>query len=624
MIKLLLRIILTFLYKVEVKGLEHYRVAGKRVLIIANHTSFLDGVLLTVFLPGRLNFAINTEIARNWYVNLVKPFVGLFVLDPMRPFSVRSMIRYLQQDKRVVIFPEGRITMTGSLMKIYHGSGLIADRAGVQVLPIRIQGAQYTPFSRLRGRIRLHWFPKIEMTILPPRPIVAPAGVCGRHRRIYAGQIMSDLMTDMMFSTTHYQRPVFRAVLHAMRLHGHRHVVVEDIQRVPLNYRQLLTQTFMLGRIIRRHTAAKSNVGVMLPGTTAAVISLLAIQSQGRVPTLLNYMEQASNVLAACRLAGLTHIYTSRQFVQTSRLTALIDALADCVNIVYLEDLLAGLSLMDRIRGGFAARFPFLSYYRAAGKVSADEPAIVLFTLGTEGPPKGVVLSHCNLMANMAQLSARIDFGSQDIFFNALPIYRPFAVTAGALLPLTVGVRTFFYPNPNHYRIIPELVYSTNATIMFGTDHYLKKYAEHAHPYDFYSIRYIFAGGERLHADTRHAWSEKFGLRILEGYGATETSPVLSTNTPMETKPGTVGKFLPGIEYQLQAIKGLTDGARLFVKGPNVMQGYLAAGGTGEIQKPVTALGNGWYDTGDLVSIDKQGYVTILGRVSDVVGLNQP
>lgn len=187
-------------------------------------------------------------------------------------------------------------------------------------------------------------------------------------------------------------------------------------------------------------------------------------------------------------------------------------------------------------------------------------------------------------------------------------------------MPLTAGVRTFFYPNPQHYRIIPELVYATNATIMFGTDTFLRNYARYAHPYDFYSIRYIFAGGEKLEPDTRHIWSEKFGLRILEGYGTTETSPVLSANTPMETRPGTVGKFLPGIEYHLQAIPALKKGGQLYVKGPNVMQGYLVAGKPGQIEKPLTDLGEGWYDTGDVVSLDAEGYVTILGRTRDFNG----
>lgn len=617
MIKLLLRTILKLFYKVELKGLEHYRSAGERVLIIANHTSFLDGVLLTVFLPGKLNFAINTQIAQNWYTGLVKPFVGLFVLDPLRPFSVRSMIQYLQQDKRVVIFPEGRITMTGALMKIYHGPGLIADRSGASVLPVRIQGAQYTPFSRLRGRIKLRWFPKIELSILPPRQVCAPSGVLGRQRRMYAGQVMTDIMTEMMFATTHYQRSVFRAVLDAMRLHGPKHVIVEDIQRRPLDYRQLLKQVFMLGRIVRQLTGQHDYVGILLPGTTAALVSTLAIQSQARVPTMLNYNESVKNISAACELADLKCIFSSRQFIQSAGLLAVTQSLSEKYQIIYLEDLLEKLSMLDRWRGWLAARFPYLSYYRGAGKVNADDPAVVLFTLGTEGPPKGVVLSHCNLMANMAQTAARIDFGSHDIVFNALPIYRPFAVSAGALLPLTAGIRVFFYPNPRHDRIIPELVYSTNATIMFGTDSYLKNYAEYAHPYDFYSVRYIFAGGEKLQESTRHLWSEKFGLRIFEGYGATETSPVLATNTPMEMQAGTVGKFLPGIEYQLENMPAVAKGGRLYVKGPNVMRGYLLPDKPGEIQNPKSPLGDGWYDTGDVVSIDDEGFVTILGRVSE-------
>ena len=617
MIKLLVRIILKLLYRVEVTGLEHYRAAGKRVLIIANHTSFLDGVLLTVFLPGKLNFAINTEIASNWYTWLVRPFVGLFVIDPMRPFSLRSMIRYLQEDRRVAIFPEGRITMTGALMKIYHGSGLIADRAGAKVLPVRIQGAQYTPFSRLRGRIKLRWFPKIKLTILPEREIIAPDHMHGRQRRIYTGQVLTDIMTEMMFATTHYQRSLFSAVIDAMRLHGQQHIIVEDVQRVPLTYRQLFTQVFMLGRIVARQTKQKSYVGILLPGTTAAVVSFLAILSQGRVATMLNYLDSAARLRTACELANVELIYTSRQFVQQTRLENVIEQLSAQLKIIYLEDLLEKLSLFDRLRGAVAARFASLSYYRGAGKVAADDPAVVLFTSGTEGTAKGVVLSHCNLMANMAQLAARIDFGSQDIVFNALPIFRPFALGAGALLPLTAGVRTFYYPNPQHYRIIPELVYATNATIMFGTNTFLKNYAHYAHPYDFYSIRYIFSGGEKLEPGTRRTWSEKFGLRILQGYGATETSPVLTANTPMETKAETVGKFLPGIEYLIEPMNGVKNGGRLYVKGPNVMQGYLVKGKPGEIKKPVTKAGEGWYDTGDVVSIDKEGYVKIHGRVRD-------
>jgi acyl-[acyl-carrier-protein]-phospholipid O-acyltransferase/long-chain-fatty-acid--[acyl-carrier-protein] ligase len=184
-------------------------------------------------------------------------------------------------------------------------------------------------------------------------------------------------------------------------------------------------------------------------------------------------------------------------------------------------------------------------------------------------------------------------------------------LTGGMLLPLLSGVKVFFYPSPLHYRIIPEMSYDTNSTILFGTETFLSAYAKYAHQYDFYSVRYVFAGAEKLREQTRLIWSQKFGVRIFEGYGTTETSPVLATNTPMENKVGTVGRFLPGIDYQLKPVPGIEDGGLLLVSGPNVMQGYLLADNPGVLQPPV----DGWYDTGDIVAVDEFGYVTIKGRV---------
>jgi acyl-[acyl-carrier-protein]-phospholipid O-acyltransferase/long-chain-fatty-acid--[acyl-carrier-protein] ligase len=174
-------------------------------------------------------------------------------------------------------------------------------------------------------------------------------------------------------------------------------------------------------------------------------------------------------------------------------------------------------------------------------------------------------------------------------------------------------MRTFFYPSPLHYRIVPEIAYDVNATIMFGTNTFLAGYARFAHPYDFYSVRYVFAGAEKLKDETRRVWTDKFGVQVFEGYGATETSPVLATNTPIDMRAGTVGRFLPGIEYALDPVPGV-DGGRLSVRGPNVMLGYLLHDQPGFIQPPSTQRGPGWYDTGDIVTIDSEGFITIQGR----------
>jgi acyl-[acyl-carrier-protein]-phospholipid O-acyltransferase/long-chain-fatty-acid--[acyl-carrier-protein] ligase len=214
------------------------------------------------------------------------------------------------------------------------------------------------------------------------------------------------------------------------------------------------------------------------------------------------------------------------------------------------------------------------------------------------------------VLSNRHQLASVVDISPKDVVLNALPVFHSFGLTGGLLLPLLSGVRTFLYPSPLHYRTVPEIAYGINATILFGTDTFLAGYARVADTYDFYSVRYVFAGAERVKAETRRVWFEKFGIRILEGYGTTETSPALAVNTPMHFKAGTVGRLLPGIEHRLEPVDGISAGGRLFVRGPNVMLGYLRAERPGVLESPA----GGWYDTGDIVELDPEGYVTIKGR----------
>jgi acyl-[acyl-carrier-protein]-phospholipid O-acyltransferase/long-chain-fatty-acid--[acyl-carrier-protein] ligase len=272
--------------------------------------------------------------------------------------------------------------------------------------------------------------------------------------------------------------------------------------------------------------------------------------------------------------------------------------------VIYLEDFGAGIGALDRLRGLLRGGRPL-----APGR-RPDDPAVILFTSGSEGTPKGVVLSHRNLLANAAQAAARIDFGREDKVFNALPVFHSFGLTAGLVLPLVSGVPAFLYPSPLHYRVVPELIYGSNATILFGTDTFLSGYARTAHAYDLRSVRYVLAGAEPVKPSTREVWLEKFGLRVLEGYGVTETAPILALNTPMANRFGTVGRLVPGVEAQLDPVPGIEDGGRLRVRGPNVMLGYLHADRPGELDPPP----GGWHDTGDIVSIDAQGFVRIRGR----------
>ena len=300
----------------------------------------------------------------------------------------------------------------------------------------------------------------------------------------------------------------------------------------------------------------------------------------------------------------MTTIVTSRAFIEKGKL----DALAAAAREAGEARLSRGRAHDDRLRstrcsGLFASKKPLVAR-------KPDDPAVILFTSGSEGTPKGVVLSHRNILANAAQAAARIDFGRTDKVFNVLPVFHSFGLTVGMILPLVSGVQLYLYPSPLHYRTIPELVYGINATIMFGTDTFLNGYARAAHPYDFRSLRYILAGAEPVKESTRRTYMEKFGLRILEGYGVTETAPVLAINTPMFNRFGTVGRLMPGMTARLDPVPGVEEGGRLYVKGPNVMLGYLRAENPGVLEPPA----DGWHDTGDIVTIDAQGFVTIKGR----------
>lgn len=606
--KALVRGLLVLFYRVDVHGVENMPQPGARAVVVVNHVSFLDGLLLAAFLPGKPTFAVATKIARAWWV---KPFLGMFdafPVDPTNPMAAKAMVKAVREGRTLVIFPEGRITVTGALMKVFDGPGMVADKADAPIIPVRIAGAQFTRFSRLKGKVRLRAFPKIDLTILPPRRFEVE-GDTARQRRAAAGAKLYDVMSDMIFATSDVDRTLYQALLDAKDIHGAKRPVVEDVKREPMSYARLVTGSIALGRPLAAMTQRGEAVGVLLPNVNAVAATFFALQGIGRVPAMLNYTAGLANLKAACTAAQVHMIVTARAFVQQAKLGEVVDGLAaDGLRIIFLEDLGASIGAFAKLRALIATRWAGRRHHRFG--VKPDAPAVILFTSGSEGLPKGVVLTHRNLLSNCLQLSARIDFNSADVVLNALPVFHSFGLTGGTLLPILSGVKTLLYPSPLHYRIVPALAYDANATILFGTDTFLSGYARMAHGYDFYSLRYIFAGAERVRDETRRTYAEKFGLRILEGYGATEAAPVIAVNTPMHFRAGSVGRLLPGVEAKIEPVPGIEEGGRLSIRGPNIMAGYLKADAPGLLQPPE----NGWHDSGDIVTIDAAGFVTIKGR----------
>lgn len=637
LLKTLLQAVFKALYRVEVRGVEHLATAGPRAVVVANHVSFLDAPLLAAFLPGRPMFGVNTEIARLWWVRPWARLVRFFSLDPGSPFSLKALIKEVAKGQRCVIFPEGRLTETGALMKIYEGPGMVADKADAPIVPVRLDGVQYTPFAtRLAGKGPRSFFPKITLTILPPRPMGLDPALRGRARRAAAGLVLYDLMEQMMYATWPMADTLFDALLGARRVHGGKAAIAEDVARKPASYTKLVRGSVALARALRPHISPPSKrggqgggaaesasknpplqggkgraVGLLLPNSVSALSAFFALQATGRVAAMLNFSAGAEAILSACAAAQVRAVVTSRTFIERARLGDLAATLEGAgLRLVYLEDVARGIGPLKKLRALVGAWGPLARRAHRRANVRPGDPAVILFTSGSEGAPKGVVLTHKNLLSNIAQLSVRVDFGRSDVVFNALPMFHAFGLTGGVLLPVLSGVRTFLYPSPLHYRIVPEMVYAASATIMFGTDTFLAGYARKANPYDFYRMRYIFAGAERVRAETRRLYMERFGVRVLEGYGATECAPVIAVNAPMHCRPGTVGRLLAGMGSRVEPVQGVAEGGRLFVRGDNVMAGYYRAGAPGVLEAPE----GGWHDTGDIVSVDGQGYITITGR----------
>lgn len=612
--KALILFLLRVLYRFRVENLESTRTQGP-VLLIPNHVSWIDWLFLGAVLEEDWKFVVSSRVAETSPLHrLIMRNRRTFPVDTTSPYAVRHMAEHLLQGGRLVLFAEGRISDTGTLMKLFDGTGFLMFKTRARVVTAYLRGAERTSFGRQKGLrkwnhpVSLHF----SQVYTPPHPEHLGA----MRSREALTRWLRDRMVDQRFEVDQAEGP--HHLLDAVRSTARQRpdqVILEDITGKPLTYRRLLLGAELIARILDRELGqGRSRVGVLLPNINATPVALLALWALDRVPCLLNFSTGIPVMKACLKLAGVREVLTSRAFLQQAKLDP--SALEEAgFQLRFLEDLKAAISPdLKFIAAAIHRILPesILNLATPGGSLprSPDDTAVVLFTSGSEGVPKGVELSHRNILSNIRQMLAVTDLTDQDRLFNALPLFHSFGLTVGLFLPLTRGLYSFLYPSPLHYRIVPSVLYDRNCTVFLSTNTFLNGYARKAHPYDFRSLRLLFSAAEKLQEATERTWARRFGVRVLEGYGATECAPCVSVNSPLDPRSGSVGRLLPGMECRFEPVPGVEVGGRLQVRGPNIMKGYLNTEANAHFQEL-----EGWYDTGDIVSVDEEGFLHIQGRL---------
>jgi len=609
-VRFFLRAVLT-VFKVRCKiEFDESKLPSKGVYV-SNHVSYLDPILLFAFLPGNPVFALNGHLYRKPLIRFLMKTADIMPFNPIEPGDIKELIAKVDSGRLCVIFAEGRVTEDGGLMKIYEAPGLVADKSKAPLIPVWINGPQYGYFSKTKGKLPHRPLPKMKITVGKPRSFKLKDTL--RRQRDHISNEVYLILREMCFESNYNPNiSLFAQLMKAAKIHSKsgflkRPKFIEDITRIPNSYKDIIIKSFVLGKYFQKQTMPGEPVALLLPNSIAALCSFFGLTAYERVPVMLNFSVGAQNMVSMCKTAMVKKVITSLKFVKTAKLESAVEVMkANGVEVVYLESLAKKISLLNKI--GAYVRYKLK---RVPHKDGGSKKAAILFTSGSEGAPKAVVLSHANILSNIKQMSSIETINITDTVFNALPMFHSFGLTVGTLFPVLEGSKLFLYPSPLHYRVVAEIVYEIGATIMFGTDTFFRGYGKIAHPFDFHNVRFMFGGAEAIKPDTRNMWMERLGIRVMEAYGSTECSPVVCANNRIFNRFGSIGKLLPAIEHRIVPVDGIEKGGELVVKGPNVMLGYIMPDKPGVL----APLEDGWYHTGDVVEIDEIGFVYIKDRI---------
>ncbi len=605
-VRLIFKCFFLIFHRVRVEGKENIPTAYEKLIVIANHGSLIDGLLIWTYLGLPFKIIVDRTVAQKF---LFRPFMQnryTVPIDSMSPYSLKEVIHKVNEGIPLFIFPEGRMTLTGSLMKIYEGTGFAALRTGARILPIHLSNVYTTMYAKKHAGRR--FFTPITITVGKMQEPINLDHLPHNKQKREASRIIYRMLSEVCVEARDKPATLGREFIRKCKEHKGK-PLYNDSTGKSVTYRKALVGAFVLGRYFSRFK--ERNIGVMLPNLTVAALLFMGLQLVRKTPAFLNYSSGPGALAHAMDLADLNTIVTSRQFLDRIKLS---ETVFKGRHVIFLEDLKEQIGFGDKLYGFFRALFP--GPYRTMSSDEPNETACVLFTSGSEGVPKGVCLSHENIISNVYQALSRIDIRDSDYFLNALPIFHSFGLAFGVIIPVFAGVRSFLYVSPLHYRVVPEVAYGQGCTIMCGTNTFLHGYAKKADPYDFYSMRYIFCGAEALSDAVFDRYAKTFGIRVMSGYGATECSPIVSINSALEHEYGTVGMALPGIDCKILPVEGIDskDGrtGKLYVRGKNVMKGYLK---NEKANHKYLVEDEGWYDTGDIVEITEGGFIKIVGRL---------
>ncbi|TGS10761.1 2-acyl-glycerophospho-ethanolamine acyltransferase [Mesorhizobium sp. M2E.F.Ca.ET.209.01.1.1] len=589
-------------YRIADNRIRIARSAKTPVIYVVSHQSRIEPALMLSLLPDDTLHILDEASARSPWLEPWRELARTIAFNAEHVFVSRRLVRVLKGKGRLAVYLPDNVEPDVKSFRLFRAITRIAMQADARIVPIFVAGTRDLPVSLTpKEKAPRHWFPRLSVSVLEPMTI---AELVARNPDMASNtNALFDRFAEARLFGANLDRGLFLAMRDAADRVGPSHPIIEDVISGSLSYRKLFIGARVLGRRFEAVTAPGEAVGVLLPNANGVVLTFVGLMSAARVAAMINYTAGPASVTAAIRTAVIRTVVSSRAFVEKAGIDDIIAAVeAGGAKMLWLEDVRAGVTALDKVAAALLWRFPLQ-------RQQASKPAVILFTSGSEGTPKAVVLSNRSLLANVMQAEARVSVSPADILLNVLPAFHSFGLTGGTILPLVLGVKLFLYPSPLHYKIIPEIARKVKPTVMFGTDTFLANYARTAKDGDFSSLRFVVAGAEAVKPETRRTYRDRFEASIVEGFGLTEAAPVVAVNTAIHSRDGTVGRPLPAIRIKLEPVEGITEGGRLWLDGPNMMMGYMSADRPGELQ-PL----EGWHDTGDIVSIDREGFITIRGR----------